>query len=503
NHATSHQASGHENSGKGLALPGLAIGLLTGLAVYAVVEYWLDGRDDNPLALATLFFIVTSSAAYLLLAERGAVLKSAIGALLIAALLFGPDYYLFAAASGDGNNLSPFPAIFWVFARGLAAYLMVTLVKAAHESGVPPAYGPVFFHGITIPLIAGGAKLFAGLALVLLFAWAKLLKELDVNFFNTLFQEAWFILPFLGAIGGLSIAMMRGQQAVLGALRFVLLLLARILMIITAVFTITLLIVFATKGVGIVFDRPYPSAWMMGLALLGMLIFNGVYQNGESGPPPLWLRLPTLITLIGFPVYAGLAFYAFYLRIDAYGLTPPRIAGIAVNGLIATYSIVCLAGLLTEANWRGKRWMPLVGPLNTIMAALWIAVLLLLASPLINPWAMSAKSQYALLANKRIAVADFDFGYLRFSLGKYGDEALEKLAALDTHPEAAAIRAGVEQAKAANSYWLYKHPEFAHEESTDAPPLDQPEVLPFNPEGADTGEDDPDHETQHEPASEE
>ncbi len=349
-----------------------------------------------------------------------------------------------------------------------------------------------------MPLIAGGAKLFAGLALVLLFVWARLLKELDVNFFISLFQEPWFILPFLGAIGGLSIAMMRAQQAILGALRFVLLLLARILIVITAVFTVTLMIVFATKGVGIVFDRPYPSAWMMGLALIGMLIFNGVYQNGESGPPPAWLRLPTLITLLGFPVYAGLAFYAFYLRIDAYGLTPPRITGIAVNGLVAAYSIVCIAGLITEANWRGKRWMPLVGPLNTMMAALWIAVLILLATPLVNPWAMSAKSQYALLANGKAPASDFDFGYLRFSLGKYGEKALDKLLTLDTHPEAAAIRDGVARARAAKSQWLYLNPDLAPEAEpeADTPDLiDKPETLPLNPGGADPYPPEPEAET--------
>lgn len=452
------QAFAPEQSGKGLALPGLVIGLLTGLAIYGIVEHWIDGRDDNPLALTVLFFTVTLAAAYLLLAEAGQFLRAGLSAIVISVLLAGPDYFIFSMVSGDETNLTPFPGIFWLMTRGLAAYLMATLAKAAQDSGVPPAYPPVFFHGITMPLIAGGAKVFAALALVLLFAWARLLKELDVSFFNKLFQEPWFILPFLGAIGGLSIAMMRGLQSVLGALRFVLLLLARILIVITALFTVTLLLVFAVKGVGVVFDRPYPSAWMMGLALVGMLIFNGVYQNGEGGPPPMWLRIPTLITLIGFPVYAGLAFYAFSLRIGDYGLTPPRIAGIAVNGLIAAYSIVCFAGLLTEANWRGKKWMPLVGPLNTMMAALWVAVLVLLASPLANPWAMSAKSQYALLANSRIAAEDFDFGYLRFSLGKYGEAALDKFLTLENHPEAAAIRNGVSRARDADSYWTYKHP---------------------------------------------
>ncbi|WP_375207753.1 hypothetical protein [Hyphococcus sp.] len=494
--AEDNEAFAPETGGKGLALPGLLIGFLAGLAVYGITEFWIDGHDDRPLAITALFFIGTLAASYLLLAEKGAFFKAGAGALAIAALLAPPDWFIASVAASDPQNLTDFPTFFWFFvSRALCAYLLVTLVKAAQETGVPPAYGNVFFHGVTMPLIAGGAKLFALLALLLLFAWALLLKQLDVSFFNKLFQEPWFILPFLGAIGGLSIAMMRGLQSLLGALRYVLLLLARILMIITAVFTVTLLIVFAVKGVGVVFDRPYPSAWMMGLALLGMLIFNGVYQNGEGGPPPLWLRIPTLITLIGFPVYALLAFYAFSLRVEDYGLTPPRIAGLAVNALVAAYSIVCLAGLTTEANWRGKKWMPLVGPLNTAMAALWVAVLILLATPLANPWAISARSQYNLLASEQIAAEDFDFGYLRFRLGKYGDAALDKLLALDNHPEAAAIRDGVSRAREANSYWHYENPNVApapeisgHEQGE----ADTPETLPFNPPDADTGPDDPD-----------
>lgn len=484
----------------GLALPGLIIGLLTGLAAYGVIEYWIDERDENFTAITGLIFLLTVSASYLLMAQRGRFLRAGVSALLIGAVLAWPDYLMLSVTASETNNLDGFPAIFWVSSRWLVFYLLVTLAKASMDSGTPPTYRDVFFHGLTLPLIAAGAKIFSGLALVLLFAWARLLKELDVNFFNKLFQEPWFILPFLGAIGGLAIALMRGQQSVLGALRFIILLLARILMIITAVFTITLLLVFALKGVDVVFDRAYPGALMMGLALLGMLIFNGVYQNGEGGPPPAWLRLPTLITLIGFPIYAGLAFYAFSVRIEDYGLTPARIAGLAVNGLIAAYSVVCIAGLVTELNWRAKRWMPLVGSLNTVMAALWAIVLIALASPLINPWAMSAKSQYARIANEKVSAGEFDFGYMRFELGKYGDRALEKMLTLHNHPEAAAIRDGVNAARSSKNYWEYKNPELAASiEDNEAPALIEPDTeptpatLPFNPAGADTGPDDPDN----------
>ena len=487
-----------KTSGKGLALPGLIVGLLTGAAIYAIAEFWIDDADDKWPALVVLSFLITASASYLLLAETDRLIKAAGAALLIAAILALPDYYLMSHVTDESKNLTEFPAVFWFASRSLAVYLSITLAKSALEAGAPPPYAPVFFHGLTIPLIAGGAKIFAGLSLVLLFAWARLLKEMDVNFFNKLFQEPWFIFPFLGAIGGLSIAMMRGQQAVLGALRFILLLFCRIVMPITALFTITLLIILLTKGTGVIFDRPHPSAWMIVLALAGMLIFNGVYQNGEGGPPPAWLRFATLVTLAGFPIYSGLAFYAFTLRVGDYGLTPPRIDGLAITGLVAAYSIVCLAGLLTELNWRGKKWMPLVAPLNTAMAVLWIVVLTALATPIFNPWAISAHSQYKLIADQRISASNFDFGYLRFELGKYGDKALDKMLALQDHPEAAAIREGVTRARAAKSKWDYENPERtptdpAVDLSTDdeGAPNSGPMDLELNPPDADTGEDAP------------
>lgn len=486
---------GHIKSGKGLALPGLIVGLLTGAAVYGIVENWIDDRDAQALPIAVLFFIVTAAAAYLLLAETNRLLKAVLAAALIAAILVIPDYFMAGAAGDDANNLSVFPAFFWFgVSRGLAAYLLVTLVKASLEAGAPPPYRDVFFHGVTIPLIAAGAKLFAVLALILLFAWAALLKTMDVEFFNKLFQEPWFIFPFLGAIGGLSIAMMRGQQAVLGALRFILLLFSRIAMPITAGFTVTILIVLTVKGTGFVFDLPFPSIWMIGLAFAGMLIFNGVYQNGEGAAPPAWLRISTIIALIGFPVYAGLAFYAFTLRIEDYGLTPVRIAGLAFNGLAAAYSIVCFAGLLTELNWGGRKWMPWVAPLNTLMAAVWVVVLIALATPLFNPWALSARSQYQRLADERVTAGEFDFGYLRFELGDHGEQALEKMLALDAHPEAGAIRAGVERARAAKSYWEYHNPDVFNpiEEVEDIEDEEGPMTLELNPQGADTGPDDPD-----------
>jgi len=483
-----------ENQGRGFALTALIIGLVTGLAIYGLVEYWVDEVDSPRLSLTVVFFVATAPALTLLMATGGGLMRSAVFAVAIAAILAVPNYFM-SVTTGNDHNLNEFPPIFW-FSLGapLAAFIMTTLAKAALDEGTPPPYSAIFFHGITLPLIGGGAKLFAILALILLFAWAALLKSMDVAFFHNLFQEPWFILPFLGAIGGLSIAMMRAQQSVLGALRFILLLFSRIAMPIMAVFSLTFLLVLIVNGPGAILDKDLSRDFIFGqtsavilfISFFAMLVFNGVYQNGEGAPPPAWLRIATIIAIASFPIYAGLASYALWTRIGEYGLTPPRIFGAAVSALAFLYSFVCVAGLVTELNWGGKRWMPLVAKLNPIMAGIWVIVLLALATPIANPWAMSAKSQEQVLLSGKVKAADFDFGYLRFELGSHGAKVLDRLAVISAHPEAAAIREGVERARTASNRWEYRNSGVVDEPQTEttAPvtPVAEPMKLQLNPD---------------------
>ncbi len=486
--------------GGGLALLSLLIGLAAGAAFYGIVEYWDGASFPAPVPATLMQLVVTFSSGWLLLAGRGRLVTPLIPAALIAAILAVPTWFIASVdlAGGGNYDFDSFPIFFWSFvAAPLSFYLMLTLAKAMLETGTPPKYHSVFLHGITLPLIGAGAHLFAGLALVLLYAWAALLKQMGVDFFSKLFDEPWFFFPFLGAVGGLSIAMIRGLEAVLGALRFILLLFSRIAMPIMAVFSATFLLTLIVNGTDAIFERPYPGAIMLGLAFVGMLVFNGVYQNGEGGPPPWWLRLSTIVAIAVFPIYAGLAAWAFSMRVDDYGLTPPRLVGLAMNGLAFAYSIVLIAGLLTEFNWKGKRWMPPVASLNTGMAALWVIVLLSLSSPLFSSWAISARSQERVLLSGKVAAKDFDFGYLKFRLGKPGEAALARIeAAAAGRADEADIRSGIARARAALSYWEYQNPELvtpqaeteAEAELIDPPAEDAappgPMDLEFNPEGA-------------------
>ncbi|MEO0399726.1 MAG: DUF4153 domain-containing protein [Pseudomonadota bacterium] len=447
-----------ERSGNGLVLFGLVVGAVAASAFYAIGEYWLDGPGLDETTPATLMqTIAIFAAGWVLLAERGDLLKPILPAALIAAVLAGPTYWLLSELAPNDARLTAAPAGFW-FALGapIAAFLLTALAKSYGLGHGGRNYTALFFHGLTLPLIAGGAAVFAGLSLLLLFAWAALLKALGVDAFQKVFQEPWFILPFLGAVGGLSIGLIRAQQAVLGALRFILLLLARLLAPIMAAFSITLLAALAVQGPEAVLQFDYVAGGLLGLAFMGMLIFNGVYQNGEGGAPPIWLRISIIIVILTLPVFVGLSAYAFWLRVSEYGLTPPRIYGLAVTALAVVYTGVLLIGLTSELNWRAKRWMAPIAPLNASLAGLWAAALILLSTPIVNTWAISAKSQEEVFLSGAVPAEDFDFGYLQFSLGAPGAAALDRLLALETHPEAATIRARIEAARTFENYWSYK-----------------------------------------------
>lgn len=491
---TAKEVAPQEESGRGLGLLSLVAGLATGVAAWWVTERFLDGPHPSPTAMTSLQGLINFSMAWLLLVERREILKPLAPALAIAALLAWPSWFMAGADASSNFDLDSAPLIFWYsIAAPLSFYLLLALAKAVLETGAPPKYASVFFHGLTLPLVALGSSLFALLALVLLFAWAALLKQMGVTFFSELFDEPWFIMPFVGAVSGLSIAMIRGQRAVLGALRFLVLLFSRIAMPITAAFSLTFLVVLMTKGSGailgadVLFGRP--AAIILFLSFAGMLLFNGVYQNGEGAPPPLWLRLSTIIAIALFPVYSGLAAQGLWMRIGEYGLTPTRLIGALMVFLAFAYSLVLIAGLLSELNWRAARWMAPVAPLNILMAIAWIVALIGVSSPIFNGWAISARSQERLLLSGKADALKFDYGYLRFKLGRFGDAALDRLAEASAHPQAAEIRNGVARARKAQSYWEYQNPEYAEPEIADDTLVEAPAPggaldLELNPDGA-------------------
>lgn len=470
----------------GFPLFGLAIGALAGLAAYAVTELWIDPAARPVGGQTFIVFIGAFAASMLLTASRERWLRGGVHALLIGALIAGPTAFMLSAHS-DVKNLSTFPPLFWFMVGAPLSGLILVALARASLAPRGDRYTELFSSGVTLPMIVAGSAIFALLGVVLLYSWTALMRSMNVNAFHQIFQQPWFMLPFLGGVAGLSIGLIKSLEPALNALRFGTLLFARFAMPLTAVFTLAFLGVLAVKGPDALFGAAAAGPALLGLAIAGMLIFNGVYQNGQSGPPPAWLRLSTIAALLAFPVYAGLAAILFGARIGELGLTPTRLACLVIAGLTTLYSVVGLAGVLTEVRWNAPRWMPLVAPLNAGMAIVWALTLILMASPFINAWSLSARQQEKFVLSGRANVETFDYGYLRFALGAAGADALNRLAGTTAHPKADAIRAGAARALAAPTYSLYENPAPAPEPVRESAPEEPAparsgvDALDFNP----------------------
>ncbi|MEL7486420.1 MAG: DUF4153 domain-containing protein [Pseudomonadota bacterium] len=460
------------------AAAALAIGFGAGLAVYGILEFWLDEVRDTRAPLTALAFVVTFALSLLLLDEDGAPLRSAPYAAAIAAFSSAPAYFMLWVLD-YGEDIHLFPALFWVIAGApLSIYVLTALAKAVFDERAP-RYSAVFFNGLTLPLVFLIAAALWLLGAIILFAGALLLRSNGVDGMHQLLQEPWFLPPLLGVIGAGSLALSRSQPKFLGAIRFIILLASRALTPLFATLSVMLLVMLAARGFDAAFVNAAPAATLLSVAFAGALAVNGVYQNGEATPPPVWLRVSAILVLATAPIFAAAAVYAMHLRIEQYGLTPPRVIALAIGGVALLYGAIGVAALTSEAKWRNKRWLPPLARLNMAAAGVWVFVLFALATPIADPWRISARDQVARVLNGKADLSTFDFGYLKFQLGAAGERALARLDRASGHPDYRIIQYGVARSRDATSYWDYQNAPITLDDPTPLP--DGPSRLELNP----------------------
>jgi hypothetical protein len=154
-----------------------------------------------------------------------------------------------------------------------------------------------------------------------------------------------------------------------------------------------------------------------------ILLINAAYQDGgREKPLPAALRWAMrLASLLLLPLTV-LAAYALWLRVGQYGLTIERIIAVAFVVVGACYAVgYALAAVLPGPAMRRLE------PTNVATSFVGLAVLLALLSPLADPVRLSVDNQVARLQAGKVKPADFDFEYLKFSAGRFGETALARL----------------------------------------------------------------------------
>ncbi|WGL15409.1 DUF4153 domain-containing protein [Microbulbifer bruguierae] len=344
---------------------------------------------------------------------------------------------------------------------GIATFIVAFLLRAC-ATGVEqlqrPQYPALFHFSWDNALTIGLTLVFTGIFWLILFLWQALFKLVGVGFFRELFEKDWFIYPVTWLVAGCGAILFRSQPSFVLTLKRLLRTMLVALLPLLAVLTIVFLATLPFTGLQPIWDTGRGSALLLWLLALLLFFTNGVIQDEfPFARYPTWINRILLLALIVAPLYGAFAVYGLWLRIAQYGWTPERLWGFVVAlTLFMLAAAYCISILRTGGHWAG--WLRRI---NTGLALWVLAVCIVTHSPLANFWRISADSQVARLRDGRMALADFDFYFLRRNLGREGLEALREVQTLPVVKQSPEISDYVDRLLAVDknsSRQLRKHP---------------------------------------------
>ena len=350
----------------------------------------------------------------------------------------------FTAQYNHVPDIFEFPFFSGILAVLIAAPLFQTI---RDEGAWRFPYARLHRHAWTDAVIGAAGLAFTGITFLLAWLIASLFDVIGIDAIKTLLQKDWFGWLLAGFAFGGALGLLRERDALVAALQklvtVILAVLAPVLAVALAVFLLTIPI----QGLGGLWASGIPATPMLLLSAAGAFILvNDVIGDGNAGAAPnkwLW-RSALLLTLCIFPL-AILAAISMGQRIGQYGWTPERIWGAIAVAVALAYGLI---GWWSIFRGRTRFDQPL-RPMQTKLAIGLCGLALLLALPILDFGAISARSQLARLESGKVQVEDFDWTAMAFDFGPSGRKALERMKRTGNAVE----RQRAETALAAKSRW--------------------------------------------------
>lgn len=399
------------------------IGLLQGGLVYAFVQGWL-GRESQvhapwlSLLLAVSLFAMMSARQ---LRDRLWWVSLAVVGAVTAGLNFSVVWFM-----GDRW----LPSIWWPWLLAQWALLLVALawVQALleHRSLRNVPYASLFTHAWNNAMVIGFVSQFVGLCWSVLGLWAGLFALLKVKLFVTTFTQPLFVCLATGGMVGIGLVLARGQPKPLRMLLQLALALCKLLLPLLSLVVVLFVLFLPFTGVQSLWETRKAAPLLMGVWLWMLLFVNAVYQDGAASEEPYPAPVRALIgaALVAMPVLAVLALWAVCLRVQQYGWTHERVWAAVIASVLLLYALGY--AVMAVRSWKGP-WLDGVQRLNPAMSWLVLALLVLLHTPLLDPYRLGAASQRERLLQSTAPVSLADLDSLRWDHGRHGLPALQSL----------------------------------------------------------------------------
>lgn len=331
------------------------------------------------------------------------------------------------------------------FGLSVAAALLIALPWLQfrqHHGSWRASYHALFEHAWQNTLTLALALVFIGVCWGVLTLWAELFALVKIDLFRTLFREDAFIYLATGTMAGLGILIGRTRQRAVQVMRQIVFALCTGLVPLLASIALLFILTLPLTGLQPLWQTRAAAAILLCMVFGLVLFTNAVYQDGATPPAyPGWLRRVVEAGLLTLPLYAGLAFYAVGVRIAQYGWTGERFWGVVLAAVASAYAVGYAIAVLRP---RPGQWLAPLARSNKMLSWVVIALLLLVNTPVLDPYRIVVASQLQQLAQRGgTANPDLlqdDLEFLRFANGRRGYHAVQALRdtpSLPTMPGAA------------------------------------------------------------------
>ena len=415
------------------------IGALTGLFVSQAASFLKN--TDYTLYLFTLVLVV---AVFSFIWQKQSIKFVIKSLLFMTLLLFGLTFWFVDQGYSKTDYFTPFFII---------ALIQITVICTAFIQSWRPqkphfVYRDLFenawnnhFFLIFSGLLTAGFLLVLGLG-------TSLFESIGFKQISRIIWSKEITPVIVATLVGTGIGISREHDALIFKIRSVFFAIFRVMAYLTAAIVIlfTLSLPFS---VSTLFDNRNTSLILLSIVAISILLLNTLVdhnddeqQKDSAAKQQLspWRNRIFSLQIILLPFLSVLSVYAISLRISQYGLMPKRVIAIAVAILLSIYSAVYLYQLLTR---KGK-WALGLARVNPLLAVLWVVMLIVMASPLLDPVRLSVNNQVSRLQSEKLSVAAFDFKALKYRLGKRGKDALENILVNTDHPKFTEIKQAIQ-----------------------------------------------------------
>jgi Domain of unknown function (DUF4153) len=434
----------------------LLVGTLQGWGLWALwqsheLKMW--PATDNVSLHALLYLCLSVPLAIYLSADLGSVSRTRRIQLLACIAVLFPVLGAYSGWANDFIDAASFDTQHFrpgdLLASSVLGFVLVPLLAHFNKTTRTWIYHDLFATAWRNAMLCLSAGALTGLFWVVLVAGSGLLDLIGLSFMQQLIKQAVFIIPVTSIAFSTAFALgLARSEMVITLRRFQLSMLAWLLPLLM-MFILVWVTALPFTGVAALFKTHDAAFIMLWCAALCINFVNAAYQDGLTPPPyAAWLSRGLAWAWLGLLVVVSVAWWAMGLRIAQYGWSEDRVWGVFVALMASIYVV----GYALSA-WRAKPWLASISLTNVIAAVVLCLGLLALLTPFADARRIAVNSQMQRLSAQTVTLEKFDFAYLRWEAGRYGREALEKLAAGIVHPEQAAIAAKAQLFIAKTQRW--------------------------------------------------